>query len=93
MRRTATLPSLRVEPGLRRAAERLLMPGETLSSFLESAVRDTVDRRQAQESFIARGLASRDRARRTGRYISSEDVLRHLEKRLADAKRRAKQRR
>lgn len=92
MRRTATLPSLRVEPGLRKAAEQALRPGETLSAFLESAVRETVERRQAHDAFVARGLASRERAKRSGRYRSSEEVFRHLEKRLADARRRAKRR-
>jgi predicted transcriptional regulator len=93
MRRTATFPSLRVEPELRKAAEQSLRPGETLSAFLEAAVRETIDRRQAHDAFIARGLAARDRAKRSGHYRSSDEVFRHLERRLADARRRAKQRR
>ena len=38
--KTATLPSLRVEPELRDAAESVLQAGETLSSFVETAVRE-----------------------------------------------------
>jgi predicted transcriptional regulator len=76
-----------VPPALRRAAEASLRPGETLSAFLEGAVRETIERRQAQNAFIERGLASRERARRTGRYHSSEDVLRGLERKLKSAKR------
>ncbi len=39
--KTASIPSLRVEPELRRAAEAVLHEGESLSSFLEQgAVRD-----------------------------------------------------
>src|SRR5689334_23070146 len=82
MRRTATFPSLRVEPELRKAAEGLLRPGETLSAFLEAAVRETVDRRQAHDAFLERGFKSRERARRTGNYLSSDEVFSRLEKRL-----------
>jgi hypothetical protein len=32
-----------------------------------------------QREFIARGLASRDEARRTGEYFSAEEVLREME--------------
>ncbi len=37
--KSATLPSLRVDPALREAAEAVLEEGETLSSFVEQAVR------------------------------------------------------
>ncbi len=57
--KTATIPSLRVEPELRTAAEDVLEEGETLSSFVEQSIRDGVQRRQAQREFIARGLKSR----------------------------------
>ena len=58
--KTATFPSLRVEPELREAAEAVLQEGETLSSLIETAVRETVERRRMRAEFIARGLASRD---------------------------------
>lgn len=88
MRRTSTLPSLRVHPALRKAAERVLEPGETLSAFLEVAVRETIDRREEHNAFVARGLASRERAKKSGDYVSSDEVLAGLETRLAAAKRR-----
>lgn len=84
--KTATLPSLRVDPALRQAAEDVLAEGESLSSFVEQSVRSQIERRLAQREFIARGLKSRDAARRTGTYITSEAVLKNLEKRLARAK-------
>lgn len=77
--KTATLPSLRVAPELREAAEEVLREGETLSGFLESALRAQIEQRRMQDQFLARGLASRDRARRTGRYIPAETVLAELE--------------
>jgi hypothetical protein len=84
--KTATIPSLRVEPVLRRAAEEVLRDGESLSSFVECAVRAQIQQRQEQAAFIVRGLASRDRAKVTGMYFSSGAVLKKLEARLAKAK-------
>lgn len=86
--KTATLPSLRVEPALRDAAEAVLREGETLSSFVEQSVRAQVQQRQQQEAFIARGLASRERARATGRYVDADAVLDGLQSRLDTARKR-----
>ncbi len=66
--KTATLPSLRVEPELRQAAESVLQQGESLSGLMEKSLRDEVNRRRNQAEFIARGLAARDEAKRTGVY-------------------------
>lgn len=86
--KTATLPSLRVEPELREAAESVLADGESLSSFIEACVRETIERRRVRAEFIARGLASRDDAKRTGIYYSVDEVHAHLRKSLARAKKR-----
>ena len=88
--KTATFPSLRVDPKLRQAAEEVLQEGESLSGFVEESIRTNVERRLAQREFIARGLASRDKARRTGTYVSSSAVVKGLEKTLARAKARAR---
>jgi hypothetical protein len=84
--KSATIPSLRVEPDLRTAAEEVLRDGESLSGFVESALRAQIQQRQQQAAFIARGLASRDQAKATGVYFSSAAVLKKLEARLAKAK-------
>ncbi len=84
--KTATFPSLRVTSEFRNAAEQVLQEGESLSSFVEESIRDNITRRQLQNEFVARGLASRDYARETGTYVSSEAVLGRLEKMLAGAK-------
>lgn len=86
--KTATLPSLRVAPELREAAENVLHEGETLSAFLESALRAQIEQRRMQDEFVARGLASRDHARQTGRYIAAADVLGRLEAQLEKAKKK-----
>lgn len=86
--KTATIPSLRVAPELREAAEDVLLEGETLSGFVESALRAQIGQRQMQQEFIARGLASRDTARSTGRYVSAEAALERLQAQLDKAKTR-----
>jgi predicted transcriptional regulator len=86
--KTATLPSLRVAPELREAAENVLHEGETLSAFLESALRAQIDQRQMQEQFLARGLAAGDRARETGRYVPADTVLGELTAKLDKAKKK-----
>ena len=86
--KTATFPPLRVDPQLREAAEGVLGEGETLSKFAEQAIRYQVERRQAEAAFVARGLASRDRAAKTGEYVSADSVLEKLT--LARTKARAR---
>ena len=86
--KTATLPSLRVEPELRDAAESVLADGESLSSFIEASVRETIERRRVRAEFIARGLASREESKRTGVYYSIEDVRAMLDQKLAKATKR-----
>jgi hypothetical protein len=87
--KTATIPSLRVEPELRTAAENVLEEGETLSGFVEQSIRDGVQRRQAQREFIARGLKSRKAAMRNHDYVPAGKVLGRLEGMLQKAKRTA----
>lgn len=84
--KTATIPALRVEPKLRQAAESVLAENETLSSFVEESLRANIERRLHHEAFIARGLASRDEAKRTQIYHSAEDVLAELTEMLNKAK-------
>lgn len=87
--RTTTLPPLRVTPELRRQAEALLEEGETLSAFVLDAVTRSIEYRKAQHDFIARGLASRERARKTGNFVPASTVLRKLSRRLQAARARA----
>lgn len=84
----ATLPPLRVDSATRAAAESLLREGETLSGFVLEAVRLNIERREAQQAFIARGLLARDEARATGEYVSAEAMLARLDMSLAAAQRK-----
>ncbi len=73
---------------MREAAESVLRDGETLTSLIETAVRETIQRRRVQEEFIARGLRSRDNAAQTGIYHAAESVHSELQQRL-DARRKS----
>lgn len=88
--KTATIPSLRVDPALRRAAESVLHDGETLSAFMEQSLRAQIDRRLTQQAFLARGLASRDEAQSTGEYFAADDVLQELDNMLSVAQAKAR---
>jgi predicted transcriptional regulator len=81
--KTSTLPPLRVSPELRADAEAVLAPGESLSSFVHEAVTRTIEYRKVQQEFVERGLASAAKARRTGRYVSSDTALKTLRRQLA----------
>ena len=80
--KTATIPSLRVAPEFRAEVESLLVEGETLSQFVEASVLASVQRRRLQAEFIARGLRSRDEARRTGEYVDADAVVAKLQRKL-----------
>ena len=86
--KTAAIPAVRVPPELRQAAEDVLQAGETLSGFVEEAVRRNVEFRQAQKAFIERGLASAKAARKSGKYVSSAAMLGKLSRRLDKARKR-----
>jgi hypothetical protein len=84
--KTATIPSVRVEPDFRAEVEAVLADGETLSEFVEASVRASVERRRIQAEFVARGLRSRDEARRTGDYVDADVVLDGLQRKVDAAR-------
>jgi hypothetical protein len=85
--KTATLPSLRVEPQLREAAESVLQDGETLSSLMETSMRELIHRRRSQAEFIARGLESARQAQSSGVYHPASAVHAELQAALNRRKR------
>ncbi len=87
--KTATIPSVRVEPEFRAEVEAVLNEDETLSEFVEAAVRASVVRRRVQAEFIARGLRSRDEAHRSGDYVDADVVLERLQRKLDTARARS----
>lgn len=86
--KTASLPSLRVDPELRAAAESVLKEGESLSSLIEDSLRRQIDYRKTQAEFIARGLAGLADAERTGVFYTTDDIQELMRKKLEKAKAR-----
>jgi len=84
--KTSTIPAIRVEPALRAELERLLNEGETLSEFVEQSVRTALQRRFNQGEFIARGMASLDRAHEANEYIDADTVIAGLQRKLDKAR-------
>ncbi|MEO8060538.1 MAG: YlcI/YnfO family protein [Burkholderiales bacterium] len=80
--KTARVSALRISPELRTAAKSVLHEGETLTKFVETALRECVQRRSAQDEFLARGLAASEAARQTGRYQPASVVHAELQQRL-----------
>ena len=91
--KTSTIPAVRVEPEFREQLEQVLQDGETLSSFVETSVRDTVRRRVEQAEFVTRGIASLETARRSGNYLDAQAVVAKLQARLDTARSTERRRR
>jgi hypothetical protein len=84
--KTATIPALRVEPELRKDVEEVLNENESLSSFMEASLRESIAKRRRQREFVARGRAARDEAHRTDEYFDAEDVHAELASMLQAAR-------
>lgn len=81
--KTAVIPQVRVEPELRADLDSVLLPGETLTDFVEASVRRAIEFRRVQTDFNARCDASLAEYERTGVSISSDLVLSKLEAKVA----------
>lgn len=86
--RGARAAELKLEPKLRKAVESVLRTGETLSSFVETALQETVERRRLASEFLARGIAAGRAAERENDWRPADEVFAKLEKRLSRARRR-----
>lgn len=86
--KTASLPSIRVEPELRTELESVLGEKETLTDFMEMAVRRAVEQRRVEVDFRARAEAAWQDYQRTGVAVPADEVLAKLQDRI-DAKRKA----
>ena len=84
--KTATLPPVRVAPDFRAELEGVLEEGESLSQFVENAVRATVAKRKNQAEFMRRGMVAIEATQRAGDGVSAEVVLSKLETKLAAAR-------
>ena len=81
--KTAVIPQVRVDPELRADLDSVLLPGETLTDFVEASVRRAVEFRRVQTDFAARCDASLAEYERTGISVRSDVVLSKLEAKVA----------
>ena len=81
--KTAVIPEVRVEPELRADLDSVLLPGETLTEFVETSVRRAIEFRRVQSDFAARCDASLAAYERTGVSIPTDVVLSKLEAKVA----------
>lgn len=81
--KTAVIPQVRVEPELRADLDSVLLPGETLTDFVEASVRNAIEYRRVQTDFAARCDASLVEFERTGISIPADVVLSKLEAKVA----------
>lgn len=86
--KTATFPSLRVEPELRDAAEDVLEKGESLSAFIENAIRRDIRRRKVRRDFHAAALEAWREVENGAETYSAEQVLGELKDIIEAAERK-----
>jgi hypothetical protein len=67
-------------------AEAVSQEGNAAPSFAGQSALGEMSPRQQQEAFVARGLASRAKARQSGGYIEAKDMLAALQSRLDAAR-------
>ena len=82
---TNVIPQISIEPEVLAQLESMLREGETVTSFVEAAVRSAVERRRVQREFDARAQAALEDYERTGVSVPVENVLKRLQAKL-DAK-------
>ncbi len=70
-----------------REVEGVLEQGESLSEFVENAVRQTVLKLKHQAEFLRRGIAAIEETKRAGGGIAAEAVVAKLDAKLAAARR------
>jgi hypothetical protein len=85
--RTATFPPVRVEPETRAQVEAVLREGESLTQFIEDAVKREAAWRFEQRAFVARGQAALEEYKRTGGH-PVDDMLEQLRRKGTAARER-----
>lgn len=86
--KTAVIPQVRVDATLRAQLEEVLQANESITEFVETAVRRAIEHRRVLSSFDARAEQALRDFQRTGQAVPAQDVLQMLQARL-DARRQA----
>jgi hypothetical protein len=88
MRRSATLPPIRVAPETKASLEAVLRKGESLTQFIENAVCREAEFRAEQNAAVARAKKALRRADKGVGLITAEDFLAGMEQRAKAAQQR-----
>ena len=86
--KSATLPAVRIAPELKHELQAVLGDTETLSAFVEKAVRDAVNFRRTQMEFLARGEQAWQQYQQHGQSRPADAAFDDIQQRI-DARRNA----
>lgn len=90
--KTAALPPVRITPDLREQLDAVLQDGESVSAFVNDAVREHIAQRQADQTFVARAWAAHEQLQQGGPFETPEALMKDLRHRHATATRAAAKR-
>lgn len=88
MSRSATLPPIRVTPETKASLEAVLREGESLTQFIENAVRQEAEFRAEQNAAVARARKAMRSADKGVGLMAADDFLVGMQRRAQAAQRR-----
>ncbi len=88
MSRSATLPPIRIAPEVKASVEAVLREGESLTQFIESAVRREAEFRAEQIATVARAKKALRAADKGAGVVTVEDFLAGMHDRAKAAQQR-----
>lgn len=88
MSRTATLPPIRIEPETKATLESVLREGESLTQFIEQAVRSEAEYRAGQQAAVARARESLRAVDEGEGVMTSDEFLARMQQRAESARAR-----
>ena len=91
MTRSATLPPIRVAPETKASVEAVLREGESLTQFIESAVRREAEFRAEQDTAVARAKKALRSADKGVGLMTAEDFLAGMAQRAKAAQQRIRE--
>jgi len=91
MSRSATLPPIRVEPETKASLEAVLREGESLTQFIESAVRREAEFRTEQSAAVARAMKALRSADKGVGLLTTDEFLAGMEQRATTAQQRIRE--
>lgn len=91
MTRSATLPPIRVAPETKASLEAVLREGESMTQFIENAVRREAEYRVEQNAAVARAKKALRNADKGVGLLTAEDLLAGMSRRAEAAQQRIRE--